>query len=76
MPTETLPTSAAILTRRMVVDYFPEFQKPFKVLVPEATNRHWTDKRMLSFQMDVPADMYDEISDRLLSEGFDLAVDY
>lgn len=57
-------------TQLLVVDYFPEFHKPLAKLVPEATGGRYVGRKWAA---QVPREAYEDIVDRLISEGFDVA---
>lgn len=57
-------------TKLLVVDYFPEFHKPLKAIVPESVRSQYVGRKWTA---QVPREMYDEVVDRLISEGFDVA---
>lgn len=57
-------------TKLLVVDYFPEFHKPLLTVVPEAIGPKWIGRKWTA---QVPRDLYEEIVERLIEEGFDIA---
>ena len=59
------------MTTLLVVDFFPEFHAPLDQIVPEAISPRYNGRKWVAH---VPRDRYDEIVDRLISEGFDVAI--